>query len=93
MFFYLFRPIAIFFFGIFLPGWVGMEFRQIFFFLFLNQSLPGLVGNITRMKFFNFLNFLLFFLEFSSPRRVGMEDGMKIFFSLSWPIWTRFGKK
>ena len=66
---------------------------QNFFSLFLDLSQPGLDRNNAGMMFFNFLNFFsFFFLEFSSPGRVGTEFGTKFFFlflSLSKPGFER----
>ena len=79
-------------FGIFLPR---VEYERNsglkFFSRFLFQSLPVLAKNNTGKRFFNFLLFLLFFSEFSSPGRVWTEFGTKIFFALSHPISSRFG--
>ena len=72
-------------------GRVRNEFRNENFSLFLGLSQPGLDRNIVRMMLFSFLNFFLFVLELSSPGRVGMEFGTKIFFSLSRPISGRIG--
>ena len=57
-----------------------MEFGTKIFSLFLGPSHPVLDRNNVGMMFFNFLDFVQFFLEFSCPGWVGMEFGTKIFF-------------
>ena len=62
------------------------------FSLFLGQSHPGLDRNNARIVFFFIFRIvLLFFLEFSGPGWVGLEFWIKIFLSLSRPIFSRFG--
>ena len=52
-----------------------------FFAICFRILLPGLDRNIAEQMFFLiFAIFLLFFLEFSSPGRVGIEFGTNIFF-------------
>ena len=64
---------------IFFPGSGRNGIQDESFILILGLSQPGLDSNIAGMMFFNFL---LFFLEFSIPGRVGMEFGKNFFFSL-----------
>ena len=64
-----------------------------FFSLFFGLSNPVLAKNYAGTRFFNFLNFLLFFSEFSCPGRVLTEFRTKSFLSLFRPISSRFGYK
>ena len=64
--------------------------NEIIFYSFLANCLPRLDRNITGMMFLIFWIFLLFFLELSIPSRVGTKFGMKILFSLSWPVQPGF---
>ena len=74
---------------------VGLEENSGVKFLsfFLGLSHPDLAKNNARNRFFNFLIFFLFFLEFSCPGRLWMEFGSKIFFpSFSpyfIPLWLK----
>ena len=54
--------------------------RQFLFSLFLGIFQPILTGNEAPMVLFDFLIFLLFFLEFSITRRVGMERKDNFYF-------------
>ena len=62
-----------------------------FFSLFRNISHPCLYKNCFGMLFFIFWNFLAFFFWNGSPAWVRTEFATKTFFSLSWPISSRFG--
>ena len=69
--------------------------RRFLFFLFLGIFHPILTWNEVIMVYFNFLNFIAIFLEFSISRRIGAErNGTIIFiFSHSRPFQTYFGLK
>ena len=67
----------------------GLNFFSLFLYLFH----PVMAKNNAGKGFFNFLNFFAIFLEFSSSGWIGTEFGTKIFFSLSRPVSSRFGKK
>ena len=62
-----------------------------FYFLFFSLSPPDLAKNNAGKRFYNFLNFFLFFSEFFCPGRVWTEFWSKILFSLFQPISSRFG--
>ena len=81
------------FFGIFLTASSMNGIQNKIFFLFLIISHPVLARYNARKKFFNFLIFLLFFSEVSCRGPIWAKFGPKIFFSLSWPISSRFGLK
>ena len=61
-----------------------------FCFHFLGLSDPVLAKNNAAKRFYNFLNFLIFFSEFSCPGRVWTEFWSKILFSLFRPITSHF---
>ena len=93
--FYNFWTFFNIFLGIFLPGssMNGIRDWNFFFFTFLAYIILILAKNIAGKRFFYFSNFLLFFSEFSCQGRVKTEFETKIFFSLSQPNSSRFGKK
>ena len=62
-----------------------------FFSRFLGLPHLLLAKNNVGKRFFNFSNFFAILLEFSCLSRVWTEFETKIFFSLSWPISSRFG--
>ena len=70
-----------YFFGIFYfaLGWNETK-RQFLFSLFLCLFQPILAWNKAIMIFFNFLNFVAIFLEFSITRRVGTERNDNLYF-------------
>ena len=65
----------------------GLKFCSLFF----SISHPVLAKINAGKRFYNLLNFLLFFSEFSCPGRVWSEFGTKILFSLFRPISSGFG--
>jgi len=80
------------FFRIFLPGSSMNGIRDFNFFFFVSVYLtPFWLKILPGRGFIIFWIFLLFFSEFSSLDRVWTEFGTKIFFSLFWPISSRFG--
>ena len=64
-----------------------------FFYMFFGVSHPVLVKNNAEKGFFNFLNFFAIFFGIFLPwsSMNGIRD--EIFFPLSQPISSRFGKK
>ena len=64
-----------------IPFWLEIML-EFFFFNFLDRNNAG-------KRFFNFLIFFLFFLEFSCLGRVSTEFRSKTFFTLSRPILSR----
>ena len=65
-----------------------------FFFSFQPSPNPFCIQITPELSFLIFLNFFtIFYLEFSSLGWVGTEFGSRMFFSLSRPISSRFGKK
>ena len=94
--YFLIFSIFCYFFGIFYYALGRNETERKFLFsLFLSLFHPILAWNEAIMIFFNFLNFVAIFLEFSIMRCVGTEwNGMTIFiFSLSLPSPINFGLK
>ena len=90
--FFIFLNFFAIFFRIFFPSpSTNGNQEKNFFPVFFGLSTSVLANNNSRKRFFNFLIFFLFFSKFSCPGQVWTEFGTKIFFSLSWPISSRFG--
>ena len=90
-YFNFFKFFAIFF-GILLHESSMNGIRKSNFFLsFSAYLIPFWLKIMSERGILIFLNFLLFFSEFSCMSRVWMEFGSQIFFSLSRPISSCFG--
>ena len=68
---------------------ISLELQQInFFFLFLSLSHPDLAKNNAEKRFFNFLNFWLFFARVEYERNSGLNF-FSHFLSLSHPVLAK----